>query len=267
MKIFKRYFRKTPTRRLDTAPAVDDERLRKVISELYKDTDTIPGGTAGAVRHEHATGKPVGGRRRDRKARERIMQLRNISRRYNLSSSDRAMANDAAIKMTEENMAQTMVDVFPELREPYEELLAWWKNPAGAEDDDNEEDEDDFPGNHVIYGDIFTLHIVSLLNGPPEPHYLPSQSRPLDLGQEERREHIKRAFDFLEGMLLNGDIQVVNVATVTVLEHLQGTHELLALAEPHFGPATRIALKELQEHWKSLAKASRWSWPWKRRRR
>ena len=61
------------------------------------------------------------------------------------------MPNDAAIKMTEDNMAQTMVDVFPELREPYEELLAWWKNPTGAEDHDNEEDDDDFPGNHVIY--------------------------------------------------------------------------------------------------------------------
>ena len=36
------------------------------------------------------TGKPVGGRWHDKKARERIRQLRNISRRYDLSSSDRA---------------------------------------------------------------------------------------------------------------------------------------------------------------------------------
>ena len=176
------------------------------------------------------------------------------------------MAHKAAIKMTSEDMAQTMVDVFPELREPYDDLLAFWAEPAGVIDDD-EDDEDDVPGNHVIYGDIFTLHIISLLNGPKEPHYLPSQSRPLHLRQIERREQLKRAFDFLDGMLLNKDIQVVNVAIVTVLEHIQGTPGLLALAEPHFGPATRDALKELQEHWKSLAMASGWSSPWKRSRR
>ena len=85
-----RVFRQTPTRRLDTAPAVDDERLREAIDEIYKKTDTVLGGTAGAVRHEHATGKPVGGRWHDRKAIERIRQLRKIGRRTNLSSSDRA---------------------------------------------------------------------------------------------------------------------------------------------------------------------------------
>lgn len=163
--------------------------------------------------------------------------------------------------MTSESMAQTMVDVFPELREPYDALLAFWKNPAGVDDDDNEEDEDDVPGNHVVYGDIFTPHIISLLNGP---HKIPSESHPLHLGRKERRERVEKAFDFLEGMFLNSDIQVVNVATVTILENIDGTPELLALAEPNFGPATTVALKELREHWKSLAKARRWSWLWKR---
>lgn len=181
-------------------------------------------------------------------------------------------ANETAKKMTKENMDQTMAEVFPDLRAPYEELLAEWER---SDDDSDNEEEENNRGSHIVYGDIFNLYITSLLNGPDEGVSFSLQPRLLHLAQDERRERIKMVFDFLEGMLSNSDIYVVNVATVTVLEHINGTHELLALAEPHFGPVTRTALKELQEHWADIAEwywarrspVERWLWQWRRRRR
>ena len=52
----------------------------------------IPGGTAGAVRHEIRTGALVGGKSHIRKALERRRQLQNILRRERLSPEDRSTA-------------------------------------------------------------------------------------------------------------------------------------------------------------------------------
>ena len=158
------------------------------------------------------------------------------------------MASDAAIEMTWENMAQVMVDVFPDLRSPYEELLAWWLRGLDASDDaDDDDDIGDVPGNHIVYGDIFTHYLILLLQGPEVTHYL--RFRPLDIGPTEREKRVKEAFDFLEGMCRNEDIRVQEVAVVTVLEYISGTPGLLALAKPHLGPALRKDLKALQDFW------------------
>ena len=147
------------------------------------------------------------------------------------------MASKAAVEMTWEDMAQVLVGTFPDLRESYEKLLAWWRDPQYAEDDD---DPDDAPGNHVVYGDIFTPYLVRLLRGPRE-----------ECGQ------LDMAFDFLEGMCLNKDNRVQEVAVVTVLEYIYGRAKLLALAKPHFGPSSLIALRHLDVFWKRVEEENR----------
>lgn len=150
------------------------------------------------------------------------------------------MASKAAIEMTWKDMPQVMVDVFPDLRPPYEELLALWSR--GSSDGD-------VPGNHVVYGDIFTHYLVLLLRGQKEKHYLSFTISPLDLVQTERRRRTMEGFDFLEGMCLNADIRVQEVAVVTVLEYIHGRPKLLALAKRYCGPAAREALRDLDDFW------------------
>ena len=139
------------------------------------------------------------------------------------------MASKAAIEMTWEDMPQVMVDAFPNLRDPYEKLLAWWRDPRTRLEDDGP---NPVPGNHVVYRDIFTPYLVCLLWGPPE-----------DNGQ------LDAAFDFLEGMCLNEDIRVQEVAVVTVLEYMHGRPKLLALAKRYCGPAALEALRDLDDFW------------------
>ena len=153
------------------------------------------------------------------------------------------MTCKAAVEMAWGNMAEVLVDVFPELRETYAELLALWADPECASDDGT----CDVPGNHIVYGDIFTPYLIRLLGGPEQAHCLPSRSRSLRIGRTERRNRVQEAFDFLEGMCLNKDVRVQEVATVTVLEYIH-RWGLSALAKPHYGPALRAAARDVDEY-------------------
>lgn len=152
------------------------------------------------------------------------------------------MTCKAAVEMAWGNMAEVLVDVFPELRETYAELLALWADPERANDDGT----CDVPGNHIVYGDIFTPYLVRLLGGL-EQDCLPSRSHPLRIGRTGRRKRVQDAFAFLEGMCLNEDVRVQEVAIVTVLEYIHGWG-LSALAKPHYGPALRAAAREVDEY-------------------
>ena len=151
------------------------------------------------------------------------------------------MASKAAVEMTWENMAQVLIGAFPDLREPYEELLAWWSDPQYAEDD--HDDTDNFPVNHVVYGDIFTPYLIRLLWGPPEDE-----------------EYVDEALEFLEGMCLNKDVRVQEVAVVTVLEYVSGRSLLMALLEPRLGPVLREELDKLEDAWDELGRKHRTAW-------
>ncbi len=79
-------------RGIHPAPTAENARLQGAINQLFREGDEIVGGTAGAVRHELATGTLVGGRSHIRKAKQRIRQLQKIIRQENLSPTDRATA-------------------------------------------------------------------------------------------------------------------------------------------------------------------------------
>ena len=72
-------------------PFAEGAELETVIDELYQATDTLPGGTAGAVRAERA-GIRVGGKIHLTKAEERARQLTKMIARGKFSGTDLALA-------------------------------------------------------------------------------------------------------------------------------------------------------------------------------
>jgi RHS repeat-associated protein len=76
------------------APRAENARLQGVINQLFRPTDKVPGGTAGAIREEIRTGKPVGGTFHRTKGEERARQLEKIIQEEKLSSADRATAQE-----------------------------------------------------------------------------------------------------------------------------------------------------------------------------
>jgi hypothetical protein len=70
-------------------PAASNEELQGIVDKLYQDTDTIEGGTAGAVRQELSTGQQVAGHWHSQDAADTIKQLNNfLKKNPGLSSYD-----------------------------------------------------------------------------------------------------------------------------------------------------------------------------------
>lgn len=120
-------------------------------------------------------------------------------------------------KLTYDGLSRTLIEAFPELRERYEKELDWW----GSEK----------PGQHIVYGDIFTPYLAELLEA------------------DRDTERLERAFRLLEELIANNDVRVQEVAVVTVLEYLQGKPCLLRQAEPYMGPLASAAVRDLEEFW------------------
>jgi len=117
-----------------------------------------------------------------------------------------------------EDLTVKLIGEFPELEQAYQRELEWW----GSET----------PGQHIIYGDLFTPHIVGLLQCGDDPAA------------------IARAFSLLEQMIASDDVRVQEVAVVTVLEGLEGNPTWFRLAKPHLGPLARRAVEELVDFWR-----------------
>lgn len=73
-------------------PRASNARLQNAIDALFQSTDKIPGGTAGAIRHEMRTGEKVGGKTHTIKGQDRARQLDKILSQEKLNDSDRALA-------------------------------------------------------------------------------------------------------------------------------------------------------------------------------
>ena len=67
-------------------------RLQRAIDQLFRESDAMPGGTAGAIREELRTGSKIGGKSRRIKGQERVRQLQKILMEEDLSTADRSTA-------------------------------------------------------------------------------------------------------------------------------------------------------------------------------
>ena len=71
---------------------VENPRLQRAIDQLFRESDTIPGGTAGAIREELRTGSKIGGKSHRIKGQERVRQVQKILMEEDLSTADRSTA-------------------------------------------------------------------------------------------------------------------------------------------------------------------------------
>ena len=116
-----------------------------------------------------------------------------------------------------DDLSSKLIEEFPELRARYEDEIKWW----GSER----------PGQHIVYGDIFTPFLLELLQSGKDRHRL------------------ERAFALIEALLSSEDVKVQEVAVVTVLEYLQGKQNLLKVAEPFLGSLASSAVRDLEQFW------------------
>jgi len=73
-------------------PTAESPVLQKIIDQLFKTTDKVPGGTAGAVRQELESGEAVGEKFHSIKAAERARQLEKLVNTGTLSAKDTSLA-------------------------------------------------------------------------------------------------------------------------------------------------------------------------------
>jgi hypothetical protein len=134
------------------------------------------------------------------------------------------MTGGSGTRLDFDDLSMRLLQEFPELRPRYEEELNWW----GSEK----------PGQHIVYGDIFTPFLVALLESGKDRH------------------GIERAFALIEALLNSDDVRVQEVAVVTILEYLQGKQDLLKLAEPFLGPLASTAVCDLEQFWEGRRRSS-----------
>ncbi|QKS72319.1 hypothetical protein FLK61_37435 [Paenalkalicoccus suaedae] len=84
---------------------------------------------------------------------------------------------------------------------------------------------------HVFYGDDVCLILVKLLK------------------QNNDKQKLKRLFQLLEVMAVEGNEEVQNVLQVSILEVLGDDKEVLQRANFYMGEHTRIASKEIERFW------------------
>lgn len=114
-----------------------------------------------------------------------------------------------------EGLGAKLVEEIPEVADSYRREMEWWG--------------DEKPGPPVIYGDVLTPYITGLLESGATA------------------ETIKRAFDLLETLIGDPDVEVQAVAVVAVLERLVGNVEWLRLMKPYTGPLVSEAVRTLIE--------------------
>ena len=82
---------RSATRITITKPQVSNLRVQRTLDQLFKQADTVPGGTAAAIRHELKTGELVGGKSHIKKGQDRARELARRMREENLSIDDRKL--------------------------------------------------------------------------------------------------------------------------------------------------------------------------------
>jgi len=131
------------------------------------------------------------------------------------NKGDRVSKKPAA-PLSYERVIDQLIYSVPELAEPYDVEMAWWKEER--------------PGPHVIYG--------NLLN--------PYLDRLLQTGDHASLRHV---FEFLERLAQSKDTRVQDLVAVTVCEHLVNEMKQLGKAKTFMGPATLKLCADIEKFW------------------
>lgn len=114
-----------------------------------------------------------------------------------------------------ESFAKEFIKAFPEYKAQFLEHLDTYEEFLG----------------HVFFGDVLNMDLINLISG----------------GSDQER--LKRLFDFMERMMREGNNDVQNIITVTILERLGDDSEILKEAYRYMGTKTRTASEEIEQYW------------------
>lgn len=194
---------------------------------MFRPTASIGDGSlVAAVRLEGRNGILTGGKSHIQKAKERIKNLENILAKENLSATERKIANDLTIELkralnrkqiggiiiiTVDVFTKRFLELFPEYRASFFEHVEY--------------NEELLP--HVFFDEILYEDLPKLIR----------------IGREEI---LQKFFEFLECMLKEGDINVQEVITVTILARLGDEPDILEKSLNYMGIETRKASKEIE---------------------
>jgi hypothetical protein len=129
------------------------------------------------------------------------------------------MVSDMDENISYSTMNRKLLGRFPVLAPAYDRLRSIY---------DEEE-----PGQHIVYGDVLTPHLISVLEG-----------RQSDLSLPE-------VFELLEALANNSDLEVQNVVAVSVIERLNDKREWREKARSFMGPTTLRVSHEMERAWGS----------------
>jgi len=107
-----------------------------------------------------------------------------------------------------------LITSYPELKNQYEDEVSW--------------QEGDETGSHVIFGDIFTPYIETIL-------------------KNKDNKRVKRAFEFIEQILNINDKYCDEVITFSVLEKLFDEPTNIEFAKQYMGDKTQMICEELKQ--------------------
>lgn len=114
--------------------------------------------------------------------------------------------------MDAKQLNQLLVDIFPELEGSYHDEVDW--------------QEGDNTGSHVVYGDVFSPYIETLI---AEKMYI----------------ELKKVFAFIEGIVELDDNYCNEVILFSVLERLAADEKCLLICKKYFGKRTKMLVDEL----------------------
>lgn len=117
--------------------------------------------------------------------------------------------------MRADTLLNELLENIPELKPMYDKEMEWWE---------------EFPGNHIVFGDLIMPFLIDLINS------------------EINSNIVERIFRFFEGMAISQDKDVQNVLVVTILESLGDSKEILSKTREYMGDET-LKLSELTEKW------------------
>lgn len=121
------------------------------------------------------------------------------------------------MQLTYSTLVARLLDIVPELQPAYEAEKQFW--------------DEEKPGAHIIFGDILTPYLISLLEKNSDPQAL------------------YRVFTLLEEMATHIDSRIQEVVAFSVCERLADHPRWVEAAEVYIGPKTRELLSQVRDFW------------------
>lgn len=139
-------------------------------------------------------------------------QNSSLTRIFTLLLGSNSMSLNDDAEVLYEPVYDKLIDNFPELAVPYQEMLKWWG--------------DDKPGPHIVYGELLNPLVDRLVEGNDDIS-------------------LSRIFEFIERLSCSNDTRVKDLVVTTICEHIVSNPKILRRAQMLMGSSTRAQCQEV----------------------